>query len=329
MKKIYPNYYKKFKCIANRCPDSCCQGWDVVVDEESEIYYNGISGGFGDKIREVTAIDEDGDRIFSLKNGKCPFWNEDKLCDIYINLGEEHLCATCKKFPRITMDYECFKEYTLSLACPESAKLILSEDFTIPDNFQNYNFSDVGYNGKIMKFLLNARIKSAEILSNKNLPFNQNLINCLKFNKEIQNIFSPLKNENVEKYEDFSFLFKIYERLEFIDKSYCEKIKNASKFLPSRRFDKEFRRLSIYYIYRYYLNAIETLDVLSAVKQIVCAYIVIGALARSENDSNIIKITQTYSKEVEHSYENMETLQFFFENSDGFKINNLIELLNF
>ena len=39
MNNYYPDYYKKFKCIANLCPDSCCQGWDVVVDKESQLIF--------------------------------------------------------------------------------------------------------------------------------------------------------------------------------------------------------------------------------------------------------------------------------------------------
>ena len=41
MKKIYPEYYNKFKCIAGNCPDTCCAGWEIVVDKEHcEIYKN-------------------------------------------------------------------------------------------------------------------------------------------------------------------------------------------------------------------------------------------------------------------------------------------------
>ena len=33
----YPNYYKKFHCIAGACPDTCCAGWqgNVLVAEAS------------------------------------------------------------------------------------------------------------------------------------------------------------------------------------------------------------------------------------------------------------------------------------------------------
>lgn len=133
MKHIYPLYYKNFKCIAYKCPDSCCKGWDVVVDDESNEYYCTVGGTFGDKLKKLTGIDGDGDRIFISQNGRCPFWNSDSLCDIYINLGEEHLCKTCKSFPRITQDYTAFSEHLLSLACPEAARLILCTDFAYDD----------------------------------------------------------------------------------------------------------------------------------------------------------------------------------------------------
>ena len=33
MKTYAPNYYKSFKCIADRCRHSCCKGWNVYLDE--------------------------------------------------------------------------------------------------------------------------------------------------------------------------------------------------------------------------------------------------------------------------------------------------------
>ena len=39
MKIIIPDYYPLFSCIAGKCPDTCCAGWEVVVDPESEKRY--------------------------------------------------------------------------------------------------------------------------------------------------------------------------------------------------------------------------------------------------------------------------------------------------
>ena len=94
MKNTFPYYYKEFKCIADKCPDTCCAGWDVVLDKQSLERYLGTSGEIGKKLKSVIAVDSDGDDIFVSANGRCPFLMQNNLCEIYIELGEESLCRT-------------------------------------------------------------------------------------------------------------------------------------------------------------------------------------------------------------------------------------------
>ena len=56
----------------------------------------------------------------------CAFLNEENLCDLYKALGPDALCDTCKSYPRHTEEYEGLRELSLSLSCPEAAKIILS-----------------------------------------------------------------------------------------------------------------------------------------------------------------------------------------------------------
>lgn len=30
-----PDYYDDFTCIADACEDTCCAGWQIVIDKES------------------------------------------------------------------------------------------------------------------------------------------------------------------------------------------------------------------------------------------------------------------------------------------------------
>ena len=42
----YPDYYEKFRCIGGACPDTCCAGWEVDIDEETAEYYLQQEGEF-------------------------------------------------------------------------------------------------------------------------------------------------------------------------------------------------------------------------------------------------------------------------------------------
>ena len=91
MKNIYPSYYKKFRCVADKCPDTCCAGWEVVVDPPSERRYRAESASIGDKLRDVLTVDEDGDTVFRSEGGRCPFLLGSGLCELYCELGERAL----------------------------------------------------------------------------------------------------------------------------------------------------------------------------------------------------------------------------------------------
>ncbi|EHP50465.1 MAG: flagellin lysine-N-methylase [Clostridium perfringens] len=124
MKVRVPNYFNEFKCIASECEDTCCAGWEIVIDDETYKRYENVEGEFGEILRSKI-VKSDGENIFLLNNGNCSFLNEKKMCEIYINLGEDHLCYTCQQFPRYTEEFLDLKEVGLSLSCPEAARIIL------------------------------------------------------------------------------------------------------------------------------------------------------------------------------------------------------------
>ena len=51
MKLYAPQYYKDFRCIADRCRHSCCIGWEIDVDEDSLAFYEGLEGEYAPAIR--------------------------------------------------------------------------------------------------------------------------------------------------------------------------------------------------------------------------------------------------------------------------------------
>ena len=42
-----PDYYDKFKCIAGECKDTCCAGWEIMIDDKAlEKYRKTHTGSF-------------------------------------------------------------------------------------------------------------------------------------------------------------------------------------------------------------------------------------------------------------------------------------------
>lgn len=122
MEYIYPDYYSKFQCAADRCPDTCCAGWRISIDRRSMKKYLHSKGAFGNRLKNSVNVEEG---CFYHYGGRCVLLNERNLCDICLEIGEEHLCKACADYPRHVEEYENTRELSLSLSCPEAAKMIL------------------------------------------------------------------------------------------------------------------------------------------------------------------------------------------------------------
>jgi len=127
MRIVKPVYYKDFKCIAGACPDSCCQGWEVDADEKSLMYYSKLDSSLEIKQRIDRVLDKDefDNTIFTLAPKKrCPFLNDENLCDMHIAIGGEHTPYTCRTFPRFIYDFGGTREIGISFSCPVAADMI-------------------------------------------------------------------------------------------------------------------------------------------------------------------------------------------------------------
>lgn len=134
MKKqvLQPTYFEKFSCIGPVCEDTCCSGWKVSVDKRTFQKYRKVTGGTIAKDLRTNVTRERANpsdssyaKIKADENMKCSFLNEDKLCNIFIELGESYMCDTCTFFPRQMTAIDQRVEIDLSVACPEAARLIL------------------------------------------------------------------------------------------------------------------------------------------------------------------------------------------------------------
>lgn len=127
----YPSYYDSFFCMAGSCPDTCCAGWEIEVDDETYYRYLTIPGPFGDRLRQaLSERQEDGEYLHYLErrgNGSCTFLDGEHLCDIYKEMGPDGLCRTCREHPRFLTQVGGYEQVDLSLSCPGVADLFFSD----------------------------------------------------------------------------------------------------------------------------------------------------------------------------------------------------------
>ena len=146
MRYLKPHYYDKFVCTAADCPDTCCAGWQIMIDEDSLDRYGKEPGEFGKRLRNSIDWEEE---CFYQNNSRCAFLNDKNLCELYKELGPDALCDTCRMYPRHTEEYEGLRELSLSLSCPEAARIMLSckdpvrfleEETEEEDDFEEFDF---------------------------------------------------------------------------------------------------------------------------------------------------------------------------------------------
>lgn len=145
----FPDYYSKFTCIGGQCPDTCCAGWNIEIDSKSLAHYQNLlhNAKFMQDNPECTICDTSGtskciapafarqlkqsvnfqNGTFRLNGRRCALLNADNLCDLYIHAGKDSLCRTCRTYPRHQEEFGNVREISLSLSCPEAARIILSQ----------------------------------------------------------------------------------------------------------------------------------------------------------------------------------------------------------
>lgn len=187
MRLTVPDYYDRFRCIASRCTDNCCIGWEIGIDPAALADYQSQPGAFGDRLR--AAIQPGDPPFFALtKSGRCPFLNEENLCDIYRQLGESHLCAICDQHPRFHNWFGAEKESGLGLSCEEAARLILfsapprllcRETLEAPD-------PDTELNPELLAGLRAVREAAFAILAEPSLPLAHRLALLAALGQDLQ-----------------------------------------------------------------------------------------------------------------------------------------------
>ena len=322
----FPAFYETFRCLAGDCPDNCCVGWEVVVDDDTARRYAALGTPLGRALTAAMERDADGDRVIRMQDGHCPFWTEQHLCQVELELGRDGPCATCRKFPRLTQDYGILVEYGLALSCPEAARLIFSQQgpWELIQRGELGRREDAEVDVQDMALLLQRRKHLLALLWEDSVPGRQALRNCLAAGARWESCGEAQQAADPEK--TWRKLLEVHRDMEILTEQWGEMLEKAQK-VPELAImeDTDARNLGTYYLYRNWLQALADLDSVGKLQRLAAAWIVGSRLIGLGYPR--LRVYQLYSKEVEHDDDNVQLLEDALLDEPALSLDCLISLV--
>lgn len=371
---VKPEYYEKFKCVADRCEATCCAGWQIVIDEEARKRYKSEPGEYGEILRN--RIDWEEGAFLQDCHKRCAFLKENNLCEMYERLGKESLCVTCADYPRHIEEFENLREITLTISCPEVAKILMEQKtpvsfFEEETEEEEEEFED--FDPFFFSYLEDARKIIIGILQNRSLTIEVRAALVLKMAEEMQHIIEESdlfdladvfedyeEEENLAilvaeaerevtafyNAEEDGFLYSktVFERLYTLEhlsgdwEAYLDRCcvtlygGGAKAYRDMRNEFKEYckqesidgidmdvllEQLLVYFVFAYFCGAVYDDNVIGKIKMSIDSVTVMHEMfmakwaeqERHLSAEDIKKIMYRYSRELEHSEENLGRMQ--------------------
>lgn len=317
MKIRVPEYFLSFRCIADKCRDSCCIGWEIDVDEQTRAKYASLECDLGREIAEKTSHG-----CFPLtENGRCSFLDERGLCRIISTLGEGYLCDICREHPRYYGVGDGVIDGGLGLGCEEAARIILSlkELPCLIEIEKDVHYSDEDEYASVSESLREALFSKIFTLDIHTLV--GAYIDCAALADEMAFTVSTggeytepyelderkaTNDELSELYDSFLALVSECEPLtedwdDLVARVRAHETKNALNTLDTSR------GLLYYFTHRYVREGVEDMSLSRRIILAIGSALAVAALSELlDGDEPIVLAAVEYSKNIEYSTDNVD-----------------------
>ena len=319
-----PDYFENFHCLAGACPHSCCEGWDVVLDEETVERYRAVSGPLGEKLR-AAKTEEAGEACFALRGGRCPFLDGENLCEIHKALGQEATSETCQSHPRFTEEYGDLLEITLSASCPAANDLLLGASSPL-------RFVTAEEGGEVLPeaaALFALRESALALLQDRSRSLKSRLRWLLVLAAQAQ---PAVEDEDDQALYDlaeaakdlpadpgveasgeslFPAVLEVLGELEILGADWPELLEagKSAQGLDLEENAAALERICAYFLFRWFCKAVSDGDLLSKVQLSLLGTLTAARLGAVCGLGEALRL---FSREIEHSEENLDALQEAF-----------------
>lgn len=322
MKKVYvPNYYDLFKCKASACEHTCCVGWEIDIDRETLSQYRSIPGKIGERLKQNIDWEAETPCFKLTADERCPFLDQNGLCELISELGEESLCSICNDHPRFRNILPDRVELGLGLCCEAAAKLILSqtEPFSVvklppePTTRERHAHEDSAELDALSASLIAHREALLLLFRDRTKPLSD----------RIRHVFEQCDIDLAESVTDtfgsFSSITALLRDMERLDPTWDACLDALERLAedPLSELDSEtsvaYENLICYFLYRYMTTDAEYWPDAKRTRTafaVLCT-IIIHAIHRATGGKDLDSLCETarmFSSEIEYSEENLERL---------------------
>jgi lysine-N-methylase len=131
-----PEWIQNFSCLGGKCPQTCCRGWNIPVDEEHALFYENINDPellpiISKVLRKIrTKKHQKSENLYFLHlldqpDDSCSLLNKERLCILQNKYGASLLCTTCYFFPKILWQIDDVWSLSASFSCPEVLRMAI------------------------------------------------------------------------------------------------------------------------------------------------------------------------------------------------------------
>ena len=181
--------------------------------------YKKVTGSFRKRLRK--SINWKEGTFKQDKNKRCAFLNDENLCDMYTALGEKSLCRTCKMYPRHVEEFEDVREMTLSVSCPEVARILLGKKE--PVRFLTYESNKEEEYDDFDPFLYSKLVDARKVMINilqdrsKRLDLRVGLVLAIAHDLQVR-----IKREDIFSIDDVFEKYQTEKAVQFVEAKLSE-----------------------------------------------------------------------------------------------------------